>query len=156
MTKKVFMCLLMLVLLLPFMTIKAETFAKVKTLNVDTSNGKIEVDGTTEDGCLAVTIFVYDETETDLVALQTTSVDSSNRYKDTIEVDNNNYVVKVVNYDGGDYVSKRITLSNATSKDSPNPETHDSGIKSSLILLIVGVLGMIGSRYLYKKKVTNN
>ena len=132
-----------IVLLTPLFIIKAATTPKVLTLDAEFKNNKLNVSGTSEDGVLAVAIFVYDEKEQNLLATQTTSVTDDNKYNDIIEIESGNYVIKAVNYDGGEYVVKKLTSSKTnTNTKTTNPKTYDSILKYS-ILFIISVSGII-------------
>ena len=73
----------------------------VKIINASINDNKISVDGTVNNGVLAVAILVYEEDGTTLVTMATTSVDSNDKYSDTIDVTpGKKYIVKAANYDG--------------------------------------------------------
>ena len=81
----------------------------VKTVDVSIVDGVISVEGTTDDGVLAVAIMVYDANEKELISLTTTSVNDDNEFSDDIVVSkDDSYVIKVANYDGGDYVTVNL------------------------------------------------
>lgn len=95
----------------------------VKTINASITNNKISVDGTVDNGVLAVAIMVYEEDGTTLVTMKTTSVDSNDKYSDTIDVTaGKKYIVKAANYDGGEYITKKVT--EETKKEDEKPDTN--------------------------------
>ena len=147
---KLFILVVGIFLMIPFM-VSASTTPKVLTLDASISENKLAVSGTTEDGVLAVAIFVYDKTETNLITMKTTAVNQDNTYSDKIDVQKGNYIVKAVNYDGGDYVTKNVFIE---TKTSSNPNTGDSILKYGLLLL-VSIIG-ISTIFVFIKKKANN
>lgn len=115
---------LVIMLLVPIMTTQAKT---VTTLDVTQSNDQISVSGTVEAGTLAVAIMIYDSTDTNLLTMQTTSVETDNTFQDIIPMKNGNYIIKVADYDGGDYMSETVS----ESKIDKNQD-NDSDIKSDI------------------------
>ena len=96
----------------------------VKTINASITNNKISVDGTVDNGVLAVAIMVYEEDGTTLVKMETTSVDSNDKYSDTIDVTaGKKYIVKAANYDGGEYITKKVTEETKKEDEKPDTET---------------------------------
>ena len=96
----------------------------VKTINASITNNKISVDGTVNNGVLAVAIMVYEEDGTTLVTMETTSVDSNDKYSDTIDVTaGKKYIVKAANYDGGEYITKKVTEETKKEDEKPDTET---------------------------------
>lgn len=96
----------------------------VKTINASITNNKISVDGTVDNGVLAVAIMVYEEDGTTLVTMKTTSVDSNDKYSDTIDVTaGKKYIVKAANYDGGEYITKKVTEETKKEDEKPDTET---------------------------------
>ena len=73
--------------IIPFGNVHAESL-DVQTINASITDNKISVDGTVDNGVLAVAIMVYEEDGTTLVKMETTSVDSNDKYSDTIVVYN--------------------------------------------------------------------
>ena len=71
--------------IIPIVSVNAAPL-DVKTINASINDNKISVDGTVNNGVLAVAILVYEEDETTLVTMETTSVDSNDKYSDTIDV----------------------------------------------------------------------
>ena len=96
----------------------------VKTINASITNNKISVDGTVDNGVLAVAIMIYEEDGTTLVTMETTSVDSNDKYSDTIDVTaGKKYIVKAANYDGGEYITKKVTEETKKEDEKPDTET---------------------------------
>ena len=96
----------------------------VKTINASITDNKISVDGTVDNGVLAVAIMVYKEDGTTLVTMKTTSVDSNDKYSNTIDVTaGKKYIVKAANYDGGEYITKKVT------EETKEDEKTDTGTK---------------------------
>ena len=71
--------------IIPFGNVHAESL-DVQTINASITDNKISVDGTVDNGVLAVAIMVYEEDGTTLVIMATTSVDYNDKYSDTIDV----------------------------------------------------------------------
>lgn len=141
--KKIFSILLIgliTMILFPF-GISAKS---ISTLNVNNSNNKLTVSGTTESGVLAVAVLVYSGDE--LAHMETCSSDNdeySCELSKTFE--NENYTVKVADYDGGDYISKNVSLT------KENPKTAD-GIMNSILLEVISILGIAGCGLFLNKK----
>ena len=113
MNKKIGLCLtiiaLVLCMLIPVKSVYAAE-KKVTNLEVTQSNNKISVKGKTESGVLAVAIAVYNEKGTELITMQTTSVNSDNEFSDTIAQKEGNYLIKVADYEGGPYAEESLTV----------------------------------------------
>ena len=174
--KMVFAIIIALMILIP--KVQAKT---INTLNATQSNGKINVSGTTEDGVLAVAILVYDSTGSNLITMQTTSVESDNTYSDSITIASGTYVVKVADYDGGEYITKKVTeetkkdekpdantitdntITNTdttventtTDTNKTNPKTGDNIILFAIIF-IIALTGLVGTVIINKKRAKNS
>ena len=99
----------------------------VKTINASITDNKISVDGTVDNGVLAVAIMVYEEDGTTLVAMKTTAVDSNDKYSDTIAVTaGKKYIVKAANYDGGTYVTAEVDGTVNNSNNNTNNENSNN------------------------------
>ena len=154
----------------------------VKTINASITNNKISVDGTVDNGVLAVAIMIYEEDGTTLVTMETTSVDSNDKYSDTIDVvtAGKKYIVKAANYDGGTYVTAEVdgtvndsnnntnnensnnsnnnTTNTETSNkvdNTTNPKTGDNIIIFSIIF-VIALTGILVTFIINKKRVKNN
>lgn len=104
----------------------------VKTINASITNNKISVDGTVNNGVLAVAIMVYEEDGTTLVTMETTSVDSNDKYSDTIDVTaGKKYIVKAANYDGGTYVTTEVDGTVNDSNNNTNNENSNNSDKNT-------------------------
>lgn len=150
--KKVFSILfigLMTLIFLPF----SVNALSISTLNLTNNNNKITVSGTTEDGVLAVAVFVYSGDE--LVDMETCSNNSDN-YSCELQKEfaSGTYIVKVADYNGGDYISKdiKIKLVNSNEEKTENPKTIDN----VLLYMGIGIISLIGifgcGVYIKKKK----
>ena len=85
--KKLSKYLLIIILslfIIPIVSVNAAPL-DVKTINASINDNKISVYGTVNNGVLAVAILVYEEDGTTLVTMATTSVDSNDKYSDTID-----------------------------------------------------------------------
>ncbi|MCR4925873.1 MAG: hypothetical protein K5917_06265 [Clostridiales bacterium] len=104
------------------MAVKA---GEVSTVNVTAENNTITVSGDAADDVAAVTIQVYDETGSNLLAMKTTSVDDNNKYSQAIELANGTYTVKAANYSGGNFIVKEnvVVDSTAISNNGTGTET---------------------------------
>lgn len=131
----------------------------ISSLDVTSSNNKLKVFGTTEDGVLAIAVMVY--SGENLEHLQTCSSDG-NKFSCELNktFETGEYIIKVADYNGGTYSTKNISIikdANGTNglENENNPQTLDN------ILLYVGLggistLGIIGSiLFLKQKKKTN-
>lgn len=153
----------------------------VKTINASITNNKISVDGTVNNGVLAVAIMVYEEDGTTLVKMETTSVDSNDKYSDIIDVTaGKKYIVKAANYDGGTYVTAEVdgTVNNSNNNtnnensnnsnnntantetsnkvnNNTNPQTGDNIIIFSIIF-VLALTGILATCIISKKKSKNN
>ena len=96
--------LVLLLIIVPSNQVQAK---KIEEFDVEQENGKLAIEGTAENGTLAVAVMVYDE-EDELVKMETTSVNSDNTFATEVEVEEGNYVVKVADYDGGEYLTKEV------------------------------------------------
>lgn len=163
---KYFLVIILSLFIIPIVSVNAATL-DVKTINASITDNKISVDGTVDNGVLAVAILVYEEDGTTLVKMQTTSVDSNDKYSDTIQVTaGKKYIVKAANYDGGTYVTTEVDGSinnnnnnNENSNNSnnsnnnsneKNPQTYDESTGWAALLLI-SISGFVGT-IVYRKK----
>ena len=108
----------------------------IKTINASITNNIISVDGTVNNGVLAVAIMVYEEDGTTLVKMETTSVDSNDKYSDIIDVTaGKKYIVKAANYDGGAYVTAEVDGTVNNSKNNTNNENsnNSNNIKNEIL-----------------------
>lgn len=155
--RKYLFAMMLSLLIIPFVSVKAETL-NVKTIHASITTDQISVDGTVDDGVLAVAILVYEEDGTTLVTMETTSVDSSNQYADTISVaSGKKYIVKAANYDGGTYATTEVdgSINNSgtnSNHNEKNPQTYDN-LMTWIILLVVSISGIVGTSIYFKKKM---
>lgn len=126
-------------------TIEAKNITSV---NATAANGKITVYGTAEEGTLACAVLVYDETETNLLSMETCGVAADSTYSYTLgmEFANGTYVVKVADYDGGSYTTAKVTVSGSTSAGTEtqassetkvSPKTGDVNPMAGVVTLIL-------------------
>lgn len=165
---KYLLVIMLSLFMIPFVSVKAEAL-NVKTIDASITDSQISVNGTVDDGVLAVAILVYEEDGTTLVTMETTSVDSSNKYADTIHVTaGKKYIVKAANYDGGTYVTTEVdgsinnndnensnnngSNSNNNNNNEKNPQTYDN-LMTWIILLVVSISGIVGTSIYFKKKM---
>lgn len=148
MNKKILLPIFAFLLLMVSMVNVNAASLNVKTLEVSIKNNILDVSGTTDNGVLAVTVMVYDENETNLITMETTAVDSSNKYSKKINLTDGKYIVKTANYDGGDYLKKSVEPQSNSVK---NPQTYD-GIMTWIVIGLVSVSGIVGTIVYRKKK----
>ena len=104
MKKKLLVLITIFALLVPFIVNASNK--NVKSIDATILDGTIHIDGTTDDGVLAVAIMVYDKDERELIKLVTSPVDEDDKFEESIVVSKDDtYVVKAANYDGGEYIS---------------------------------------------------
>lgn len=122
----------------------------ISTLDVTNNNGKLTVSGTTENGVLAVAVWVY--SGEDLNHMETCS-SNGDEYSCELskKFETGNYTVKVADYNGGDYISKDISISVSEN----NPQTSDN-IINTVIICGLSLLGIISCIFFFKKKVIIN
>lgn len=123
---KYLLVIMLSLFIIPLVNVNA-TSLNVKTINASISDNKISVDGTVDNGVLAVAIMVYDEAGTNLLKMQTTAVGVDDSFKDTINIKNGTYVVKAANYDGGTYITKTVApATNTTETKDTTTDTKDT------------------------------
>lgn len=103
----------------------------ITSCNVSAGEGVILVDGTAEEGVLAATILVHDETDANRLALDSVSVSSDHTYSDSIEMSAGTYVVHVADYDSGNFCTKTVTVASSTTPTTPTDDTATSTITST-------------------------
>ena len=125
---KYLLIIILSLFIIPIVSVNVNaTTLDVKTINASITNNKISVDGTVNNGVLAVAIMVYEEDGTTLVTMETTSVDSNDKYSDTIDVTaGKKYIVKAANYDGGTYVTAEVDGTVNDSNNNTNNENSDN------------------------------
>lgn len=126
---KYLLIIILSLFIIPIISVNVNaTTLNVKTINASITNDKISVEGTVDNGVLAVAIMVYEEDGTTLVTMETTSVDSNDKYSDTIDVTaGKKYIVKAANYDGGTYVTAEV---DGTVNDSNNNTNNENSNNS--------------------------
>lgn len=144
--------------IIPFGNVHAESL-DVQTINASITDNKISVDGTVDNGVLAVAIMVYEEDGTTLVKMETTSVDSNDKYSDTIVVTaGKKYIVKAANYNGGTYVTTEVeTPTPSTNKptpsvDKPTPSAQTGDNSHFVAYSAIMIMAATGYVFLNKKE----
>lgn len=149
--KKVIFSLFIVILsiiVFPFSRIEAKT---IFSLDVTSSNNKMSVEGTTENGVLAVAVLVY--SEGNLIHMETCPSISNNYSCELSKIfELGNYTVKVADYDGGDYISKDITIKEEVKIN--NPQTSDNGISNYIVILIASIVSITILTFIIRKKKT--
>lgn len=144
--------------IIPFVNVHAESL-DVQTINASITDNKISVDGTVDNGVLAVAIMVYEEDGTTLVKMETTSVDSNDKYSDTIVVTaGKKYIVKAANYNGGTYVTTEVetptpsTNKPTSSVDKPTPSAQTGDNSHFVVYSAIMIMAATGYVFLNKKE----
>ena len=144
--------------IIPFGNVHAESL-DVQTINASITDNKISVDGIVDNGVLAVAIMVYEEDGTTLVKMETTSVDSNDKYSDTIDVTaGKKYIVKAANYNGGTYVTTEVeTPTPSTNKptpsvDKPTPSAQTGDNSHFVAYSAIMIMAATGYVFLNKKE----
>lgn len=112
-----------------FVIVSANADAKnISGVSAVSSNGKIIVSGTAEEGTLACAVFVYDGTESTLLDMETCAVkeDSTFRYQMTKTYAKGEYVVKVADYDGGNYQTTTVKVADKTEESVKDTTTNST------------------------------
>ena len=112
-----------------FVTVSVNADAKnISGVSAVSSNGKIIVSGTAEEGTLACAVFVYDSTESTLLDMETCAVkeDSTFRYQMTKTYAKGDYVVKVADYDGGNYQTTTVKVADKTEENIKDTTTNST------------------------------
>ena len=116
-------------------------------MNATAANGKITVSGTAEEGTLACAVLVYDETDTNLLSMETCGVAADSTYSYTLGMKfaNGTYVVKVADYDGGSYTTTKVTVSGSTSAGTETQASSETKVspKTGDVNPIAGVFTLI-------------
>ena len=124
-------------------TVSAYEGESIITVEAAQSNGEVYIHGTATDGVeipvLAVTVAVYKENKTDLVAMKTVQTNSVGElsvpndsgvsikireYATSLKLPEGNYLIKVANYDGGHFAETMVTKSKKSEEGlTSNEET---------------------------------
>ena len=146
--KKYLVLLLALLLVSPLNAFAEEKQPKVLKLEASSEGSTIKYKGTTEDGSHAVMCKLLAKTEEEVDLLS--SAVSENAFEDEFkDVPAGTYTVACANYEGGEIEKAKVTVE----KDSSNPQTHDAGIRNSIIILSISIIGIAACvGYLLKKK----
>ena len=152
MKKLSLLLVLIITLFIPFY-VNAEDL-NVKTLEASYSDNAVTVKGTVDDGVLAVAIMIYDSDESNVLKFETTNVNEDNTFEHKVVFEKEGtYVIKAANYDGGDYKSVNLSISSNEKKETPNnPKTIDN-ILIYLVVTILAVVGIFGTKIYFKKKI---
>lgn len=167
--KKRYLLILTLLLTIPFLTYAASD-PRILDLTADTTESKINYTGEVEDGMYAVMCKLYnsDNEELDMLSSQ---VDNKKFSGSFTNLSNGKYSVVCARYEVGEVKKVDVTLGETanldtnsdtkettsntsnTSNTEKNPKTYDVGIKTNIIILIMSIVGIIGSTiYLTKRK----
>ncbi len=142
-----------LIFVLAFILFSASVNAEpIKSVDADIKNGEISISGEVEDGVLAVQILIYDETGKNEILMDSTDVNSDNKFSTKINVTDGKYIVRVADYEGGNI--KEVAVPRVEENDEKTPETSDNVVKY-IILLIVSLSGVILTLIFFKKKESN-
>ncbi len=145
--KKYLVLLLALLLVSPLNAFAEEEQPKVLKLEASSEGSTVKYKGTTEDGSHAVMCKLLDKKEEEVDLLS--SAVSENEFEDEFsDVPAGTYTVACANYEGGEIEKAKVVVE----KDSNNPQTHDAGIRNSIIILSVSIIGIACVVYLLKKK----
>ena len=106
------------------------------------SDGKIIVSGTAEEGTLACAVFVYDSTESTVLDMETCAVkeDSTFRYQMSKMYAKGDYVVKVADYDGGSYKSTTVKVTDVTADAAAAVKSPKTSEMTPWFLMVAGLL----------------
>ena len=103
-------------------------------------DGKITAEGKAADGVYAVQVLVYNEAETELVAMQSTGVNADGTFSEAIAVAEGTYLVKAADYAGGSFKEMTVKSADKTTKE---PGTGDNSLVILFTVMAVGSLGAI-------------
>ena len=113
------------------------------------SNGTLTVKGTTPSEMMAVSINIYEEDGTTLVAVRSTQVNDDDTFEFTEKFEAKKYVVKVADYEGGNTIDIAVEPNGETAT-SKNAKTGDF-IHIYVIAGIVALIGIFGTAFYLKK-----
>ncbi len=120
-----------------FVTVSVNADAKnISGVSAVSSNGKIIVSGTAEEGTLACAVFVYDSTGKTLLDMETCEVkeDSTFRYQMSKTYAKGDYVVKVADYDGGNYQTTTVKVADKTEESVKDTTTNSTTANATTIV----------------------
>lgn len=164
--KKKYILILILLVIIP-LNVFAATEPTILTLTAEATETTIDYTGTTEGDITAVMckLFNNEDEELDMLSL---AVDNSTFSGSFTNVEEGTYNVSCAKYEGGAIKKAKVVVgatSNSKSIDEKettttnntkdNPKTYDSGIKSSIIILVISVIGIM-SAIIYSKKTKAN
>ena len=149
--KKLGLFVLSILLVLPF-SVNAATLPAVKTLEATVSGSTVSYNGTMEDGSYAVMCKLFDKDDKEVDKLSS-QVDSNKFEGSFTKVANGTYNVVCANYEGGDVKKEEVTVTDSTETPS-SPNTYDAGITTSLIIVGISGIAIVGS-VLYLRKKNN-
>ena len=147
---------------------------KVLTLNTTTTESTISVNGTTEDGMLAVGITVYDKTGTTQITVRTAAV-INNAYEYTVDgLAEGEYQICVADFDGGECQTATVIVAAVTEDEdstgapetgyhtiekteTPAPEANGSASSPALYIslaagMIIAAVIVFGARRIFAKR----
>lgn len=163
--KKKYLVIIALLLILPF-GVYASDDPAVLEVNAERDGSTINFNGTTEDDVHAVMCKLFNSSNEE-VDMFSTSVEENTFSGSFTNVEDGDYNVLCARYEGGVVRSAQVvdgaTNGNGTDDNSTgtgttnntnnqvNPKTYDAGITGSIIMLIVCIVGMVGSIIFIKK-----
>ncbi len=143
---------------------------KVLTMTAEVTGSNVAVNGTTEDGMLAVAVSVYKADGTTLVTVESASV-TSNAFTHTLTLTDGTYIIRVADYDGGDFIGQTVVVGDGEAeaegstvgspdtgyKTNEKAEAEDGSVASSIAVAAVvaaafGVLAIFGRRLVKNKE----
>lgn len=158
--KKVSLLLITIILVIPFLSVKAAVTPKVLTLDATTNGTTISYNGTIEDGSSAVMCKLYKgDEELDLLS---SAVEDNNFSGSFTVTTKTTYKVACANYEGGDFKELTVSLSDDTetttgTTSDNNKSTNVKNVKTSdniiKFMILAGIsLITIVTLFVIKKK----
>lgn len=105
--------------------------ANVTAVSATGNSTSATISGTAETGVTAVAIMVYDSTGTNLVIMESVSVNDSHTFSTTIDLAAGSYLIKVADYDGGDYKETTVTVGASGNTSGGNGTGNTGGDPSN-------------------------
>lgn len=97
------------------LTSVAAMAGEVESISVTPENGAVSVSGVAGSDVFAVLVMVYDESEENLLKMESVAVNDSKEFMLKIELADGNYIIKAADYEGGAYKSAKVTVSSGQS-----------------------------------------
>lgn len=147
--KKKYLITFALLLIIP-LTVLAAT-PKVLTVSAERSGSIINYSGTTEDGVYAVMCKLYNSSDEEIDMLSS-SVNNNEFTGSFTNISDETYSVACARYEGGEVKKVEVVEKANVDKTSDNPQTYDPGIITSIIILIISIVVIVGTIIYLKKK----